>query len=301
MLDAHVSDRGCQGPADATKTCPTEAKEAGGLGSIAEQTVEHGVDVLLGGGRDRFAQPIAGGDLAGQTVIDQAESLGYTVIGDTAGLDASTPDQKVLGLFSAGNMPQEFAPLLAEPFPATAEAQPCVADPTRAAEVPHLTDMTTKALELLDAKTQDQDKGFFLQVEGASIDKRDHAADLCGQIGETLEFDTAIQAGLAYAEEHPDTLVIVTADHGHTSQIVEYPQTEEHHSPGRVAAVVTADGQPMAVSYATVADVDGKEQSQGHTGTEVRIAAQGPQAANVVGVINQTDLFAIMARALSLD
>ena len=37
------------------------------------------------------------------------------------------------------------------------------------------------------------------------------------------------------------------------------------------------------------------------TGAEVRIAAQGPQAANVVGVTNQTDLFHTMARALGLE
>ncbi len=37
--------------------------------------------------------------------------------------------------------------------------------------------MTTKALDLLQG---DKD-GFFLQVEGASIDKQDHAANACGQ------------------------------------------------------------------------------------------------------------------------
>ena len=36
------------------------------------------------------------------------------------------------------------------------------------------------------------------------------------------------------------------------------------------------------------------------TGTEVRIAAGGPQAANVLGVTNQTDLFFTMKRALGL-
>jgi alkaline phosphatase len=49
-------------------------------------------------------------------------------------------------------------------------------------------------------------------------------------------------------------------------------------------------------SYAT-ADITGSQQ---HTGTEVRIAAKGPQAANVLGVTNQTDLFATMSRALRL-
>ena len=50
--------------------------------------------------------------------------------------------------------------------------------------------MTAKAIELLD----DDPDGFTLQVEGASIDKRDHAADVCGQIGETLAFDDARSA-----------------------------------------------------------------------------------------------------------
>jgi alkaline phosphatase len=96
--------------------------------------------------------------------------------------------------------------------------------------------------------------------------------------------------------------VLVTADHGHTSQIISYPQTDELHSPGRIATVLTHDGQPMTIGYATVADDDaGEEQSQDHTGTEVRIAAQGPQAANVAGVINQRDVFGIMTRALDLS
>jgi alkaline phosphatase len=49
--------------------------------------------------------------------------------------------------------------------------------------------MTTKAISLLSHK---RSNGFFLQVEGASIDKRDHAANPCQQIGETIAFDKAI-------------------------------------------------------------------------------------------------------------
>ena len=61
VLDSHISLRGCQGPADADNLCKKETKAAGGLGSIAEQTVDHRVDVALGGGRNRFAQTITGG------------------------------------------------------------------------------------------------------------------------------------------------------------------------------------------------------------------------------------------------
>jgi alkaline phosphatase len=56
----------------------------------------------------------------------------------------------------------------------------------------------------------------------------------------------------------------------------------------------------MVLSYATVANGSSRS-SQDHTGTEVRLAAQGPQAARVLGVTNQTDLFHTMAAALGLE
>ena len=129
--------------------------------------------------------------------------------------------------------------------------------------------------------------------EGASIDKQDHAANPCGQIGENIEFDDAVAAGREYADTHPDTLVVVTADHGHASQIVP----NDAKSPGSTATLMTADGATMTVDYGTALPGE----SQEHTGTEVRIAAEGPQAANVVGVTDQTDLNGLIRRALSLD
>lgn len=53
VLASHISLRGCQGPAN-MGACPLETKAGGGLGSIAEQEVDHQADVLLGGGRGRF-------------------------------------------------------------------------------------------------------------------------------------------------------------------------------------------------------------------------------------------------------
>jgi alkaline phosphatase len=98
--------------------------------------------------------------------------------------------------------------------------------------MPHPSDMTAKAIQLLSTKVEgDPRKGFFLQVEGASIDKQDHAQNPCGQIGETVEFDRSIQVALDWAKNNPDTLIVVTADHGHTSQIID-PQTDADHSPG---------------------------------------------------------------------
>ncbi len=77
VLTSHISDRSCQGPTDTKKTCPTETKDAKGLGSIAEQEVDHKVDVLLGGGQQRFTQTIAGGPDQGKTVVQSAQGKDY--------------------------------------------------------------------------------------------------------------------------------------------------------------------------------------------------------------------------------
>ena len=290
VLDSHVSLRSCQGPAD-MGACPSEAKPVG-LGSIAEQTIDHKVDVLMGGGKQRFDQPT----VAGPTVLAQAQASGYVVATDKAGLSAATPDKPFLGLFAASNMELNWTGPLASPYPGPAPTTCTPSNPTRPATQPQLTDMTSKALDLLDTKSRSSRRGFFLQVEGASIDKQDHAANPCGQIGETIDFDNSIAIAREWAKRHPDTLIVVTADHGHTSQIVE-AQTATDHSPGSIATLITHDGQPMVVNYAT--NLAGRSQS--HTGTEVRIAAQGPQAANVIGVTDQTDLFHTMSRALGLE
>jgi len=150
--------------------------------------------------------------------------------------------------------------------------------------------MTAKSIELLDRPTG---PGFFLQVEGASIDKQDHAANPCAQIGETIAFDRAIRIGIDFARAHPDTLLIVTSDHAHTSQIVPVP-TDLDHPMGLVSVLLTHDQAPMAIAYST----NSYHRPMEHTGTEVRIAAMGPQAANVVGITDQTDLFRVMLRAM---
>jgi alkaline phosphatase/streptomycin-6-phosphatase len=286
--------------------CPQDSKSAGGPGSIAEQLVDHNVDVLLGGGAARFAQTVTGGPYTGKTVAQQAAQKGYTLIGSDAELSATNAKQKVLGLFSSGTMPTRWTGPLAAPYTTdtaantVADANKCVTNNPPAGQ-PTLEDMTKKSHALLDQKVAANKKnkkgpGFFLQVEGASIDKQDHAENPCAQIGETADFDNSIRAGLAYAKTHPGTLIVVTADHAHTSQIIEYPQTSTHHSPGAFQTLRTADGAPMVVNYATVTH----GASQDHTGSEVRIAAQGPQAARVLGITNQTDLFHTFAAAMGI-
>ena len=70
--------------------------------------------------------------------------------------------------------------------------------------------MTSKALSVLDAQSPN---GFVLMVEGASIDKQAHNMDTERFILDTIEFDRAVETAKQYAATHPDTLVVVTADH----------------------------------------------------------------------------------------
>ncbi|MDR2062790.1 MAG: alkaline phosphatase, partial [Acinetobacter sp.] len=81
-------------------------------------------------------------------------------------------------------------------------------------------------------------------------------------------------------------------DHAHTSQIIPV----DGDSPGQTAALKTKDGVAMAINYGTAPE--GK--SQHHTGAQVRTAAYGPRAANVSGLLDQTDLFFIMRDALGI-
>jgi alkaline phosphatase/streptomycin-6-phosphatase len=301
VLASHINDRGCQGPSDMANCAPSK-KENKGPGSIAEQLVDHKVNVLLGGGLARFQQAVTGGRDAGKTVIVSAERQGYDVVYDAASLQGVDSDH-VLGLFTRGNMSLEWAGEQAIAFPGSGfpNGQTC-AENQRPANEPSLADMTAKAIDLLDdanGRHGHDRRGFFLQVEGASIDKQDHVERPCEQIGETVAFDRAIRVALRYAALHPDTLIVITADHGHTSQIVPVPSLSETLGrPGTLSTLLTkGDRSLMTMSYGTRPH----GQSQDHTGTEVRIVAQGPQGANVTGVTNQTDLFHTMARALGLE
>jgi alkaline phosphatase/streptomycin-6-phosphatase len=291
VLASHISLRGCQGPAN-MGPCPLETKAAGGLGSIAEQEVDHGVDVLLGGGRGRFEQPITGGPDTGKTVIQSAQAKGYQYVTDAAGLSGVSKGKKpVLGLFASGNMSLEWSGPAASLGKGNQPAAACKENQRPATE-PSLAAMTQKAIQLLDNQ-----KGFFLQVEGASIDKQDHATNACGQIGETVAFDDAIGVALDYQKKHPDTLIVVTADHSHTSQIVSEDAAGSGLPTGYSTNLLTKDGQTLSLTYGT-AGYGGPglppvavPPSQQHTGAVVPVWGKGPGSLAVLGTNDHTDLF----------
>ncbi len=101
-----------------------------------------------------------------------------------------------------------------------------------------LSELTTKAIEQLD-----NEKGFFLMVEGAHIDKGSHSNDKDAMMNALIEFDRAVASALAFAKEDGNTLIVVTADHetgGITlnEETGEYEFTKDGHSSANVPLLV---------------------------------------------------------------
>ena len=249
---------------------------------------------MLGGGASSGTRPSRPAVRRQDAFVQQAHALRATRSSTTAGeLARRTGSKPLLGLFAPTNLDLEWVGPTPDARRHRTDAR-VQANAARPATQPHLVDMTNKALSILDQQTKRSKKGFFLQVEGASIDKQDHAANPCGQIGETVAFDAAVKAALTYQKYHRDTLVVVTADHGHTSQIVETGST----TPGVTATLTTADG----------ADDD----DQLRDGGAARLASSTParrcgsqprvrRPPTCSGVTDQTDLFFTMRRALGLN
>jgi len=318
---AHVNARSCQGPDDMAGgsgrlsymlPCLNDLKRNGGRGSIAEQLVDSNIDLMFGAGMKYFSQAVDSD--RGLTVVDSANAQGYRVITKLAELTAPVGKGKVLGLFGPSTLATEWLGengRTAEPIKPDKQGDPifpqafsCVPN-SKHEGVPSLALMTKKALTLLN---ENNSKGFFLMVEGASIDRQAHFRNPCGEIGEVQGFDRAVAVAQAFAQAHPHTLVIVTADHGQAGQIVPLPETyrslatfygKPQYSLGFYALLTTQEGGVMAVNYATNS---ASASSRGvHTGVDVPVFIDGLQAGGLPGLIRQTDIFRLMLDHLGLQ
>ena len=73
-----------------------------------------------------------------------------------------------------------------------------------------LADFTAEGIRILD----NNDKGFFMMVEGGKIDWACHANDARAAIEDTIAFDDAIKKAMEFYNNHPnETLIVVTGDH----------------------------------------------------------------------------------------
>jgi len=193
-----------------------------------------------------------GGGDNGMTVAESV-AAGYEVVTDVLGLQALDTDVVSManGLFGTVQLPYEYDGDFAT--------------------VPHLTEMTAVALDILD---HDPD-GFFLMTEGALIDKAAHANHIQRAIYETIEFDNMVQLVTDWATGRDDTLVIVTAD---------------HETGGLSVTQNNGQGNWPDVTWST----------GGHTDVNVPIYAFGAGAELIDGVMDNTDVFGVMQFAVGV-
>ena len=148
-----------------------------------------GFDYFAGGGLDGHddkKHPGYKGDIYGL-----AKDAGYAFIDrDAAAFKALKPGAgKVWYVASEGSMPFSI-------------------DADEWKGVPTLAELTAKGLELLE-----NEKGFFMMVEGGKVDWAGHANDAATNLREVLALDDAVRVALEYQKTHPDTLIVTTGDH----------------------------------------------------------------------------------------
>ncbi len=277
-----------------------------------------GVDVFFGGGRKHFQNKDAGGARTdGRDLVAELTKAGYTYAATKADfdkIDANTA--KAAGLFTSSHMAYDL-------------------DRVPANE-PSLAEMTGKAIDVLAAKK----KGFFLMVEGGRIDHALHETTARKALQDTVAFDTAIKTAIdklnAIDPGLKNTLIVVTADHDHTLVLNGYakrtgPTSDanpgvlgllKHYATG--ANSLDAGGNPFTIigfgngenrqptrtaltdvqvydkAYHQEAAIPMPAGSETHGGTDVFIGAMGNGADTFSGVMDNTDVFGLIKKAIGL-
>lgn len=268
---------------------------------VARQYIERAhVDVILGGGAAHWLPygaslppPLqVGGAWCGTgsegDLIARARNLGYEFAADAAGLHRSLdrlhqePGGLLLGLFAA----QEF-------FKQAEEGWGAVYDPPVS-----LADLTSAAIDILSRNPH----GFFLMVEESAIDRMAHRNNAPLTLKGVLELDRAVQVALAFADQTPDTLVVVTADHECGGLSVAGSEDQPYpYEPGGglLDTLLAGEDGPFPVADADYGFVLGWA-TTGHTAASVPVSAVGPGSGLLSGSIENTDLFHAMAHAMDL-
>ena len=210
---------------------------------IAMQLAENdNINLAIGGGRKHFEQRKDSINL-----IERMENeLGWKVYDTLANIDVTCKKYAVIA--DDGHMP-----------PAAERGD-------------FLPRAVKTALKTLDGA----ENGFFLMVEGSQIDFACHANDSAWMVDELVDFSYAIQVALNYAEEHGNTLVVVTADHETGGLTMPDPQ-------GKYTNVV--------FDYST----------RSHTCLPVMVYAYGPGAEQFTGWMQNTAIKGKILNACGLE
>ncbi|KAA8646504.1 hypothetical protein EYZ11_009447 [Aspergillus tanneri] len=181
-----------------------------------------GPDVLFGAGAENFLES----EDASRDYFKLFAEKGYSVSWNNTALHAAPNDTRALGVFQKSNLATW---LDRNVYQANLLNQSNYPDGSGrdAEDLPGLKDMTLKAIDVLNARHGDE--GWFLMSEAASIDKQMHTLDYDRALGELLELDDTVKATIQKLEalgELEDTLIVVTADHGHGFDVTGSVDTE---------------------------------------------------------------------------
>ncbi|KAL9592862.1 MAG: hypothetical protein Q9219_007716, partial [cf. Caloplaca sp. 3 TL-2023] len=172
-----------------------------------------GPDVLLGGGAENFLP--GKGSYRGQDYYNLFSQRGYSVVLNNTALAATSISEKTLGVFSVSNMNVWLDRNVYTDNLRGGKKSPDGSQGD-ATDQPGLKEMTLKAIDILH--TRHAEEGWLLMSEAASIDKQMHTLDYDRALGDLLELDDTVKATLeklAQLGSDKETLVLVTADHGH--------------------------------------------------------------------------------------
>lgn len=218
-------------------------------GSRAEylvQALEFGADVYLGGGVRRMLPQSAEGSRRtdDRDLFAEYEAAGYTVVRSAAELASAldTTPERLLGVFHGSDMNVWL------------DRNVYTDNLGDFTDQPGLVDMTLAALEVLNQNPN----GFYLEVEAASVDKQIHPLDQERALSDLIEFDHAIAAAVEWVTANaPDTLIVVTADHGHGYDVYGTVDVEAFNAAEDDTARRAAIRNYNAAAYPTYTDENG--------------------------------------------
>ncbi len=209
---------------------------------IAADFLNTDVDVVIGGGRKYFEKREDKRNL-----LDSFRKKNYQVVGDIDAMQGIHKG-KLINLY--------------------ADINPIKISEGRGDA---LLKSTQKSIELL---SQNQ-KGFFILIEGSQIDWGGHANDAPYAIAEMIDFDSSIGWVLDFARKNKETLVVITADH-------------------------ETGGMALMGGNMKTGEVNAAFTTKGHTGQMIPVFAFGPGADDFSGIYHNYDLFTKMRTALRL-
>ncbi|EMC96313.1 hypothetical protein BAUCODRAFT_470316 [Baudoinia panamericana UAMH 10762] len=216
--------------ADATPAALTaHTRDRGQYGAVIDSfihgivnytwTAWNGPDVIFGGGAEQFCAPSLGGvTYQGQDYYNVFNRSGYTVVQNNTSLQRASNSSRILGIFSVSNMAKWLdRNVYTANYGGQKNSPDCRGG--NATDQPGLKEMTLKAIDVLQTRANSSgNNGWFIMSEAASIDKQMHTLDYDRALGELLELDDTLKASINHLSQLGvlnDTLVLVTADHGH--------------------------------------------------------------------------------------